>query len=168
MAETAVITVNDAIRKDNGWYELKDTQDRVFSTKKGEIGDVALGLKGQQANIEFTTKQNGEFVNRYIDSITAIQGGNGASTPLPSAQKPDGTADWDIVGLRKTRCALWAQYIGETIPIAAAWWSKNNQNASEADLLMFLGRVGAHMVVKAETDIYHRPPAVSGEDIPFG
>lgn len=82
MSETTTITIEKAVKKDNGWYEITDGYDRVFSTKKKAIGAEALALEGETAEIEFTTQEKGEYTNRYLESIKA-------SSDKPAAANSD-------------------------------------------------------------------------------
>jgi hypothetical protein len=76
------------------------------------------------------------------------------------ARDENGGVDWDEIGLRKTRCLLWAHYLGSET--AKAVIEATAEGKAEA-----CARVGARLVELAEFDIYHREPAVKDAAIPF-
>ena len=71
--QTATVTIEKAVKKENGWYEGTDGYDRTFSTKKPSIGGDLLALEGELVDIEFTVQEKGEFTNRYLESIKASE-----------------------------------------------------------------------------------------------
>ena len=105
MSETTTITIEKAVKKDNGWYEITDGYDRVFSTKKKAIGAEALALEGETAEIEFTVQEKGEYTNRYLESIKPssdkpVAAGNGDKPALGTGEYVKGqTANPDARGM---------------------------------------------------------------------
>lgn len=53
----------------NGWFSVIDGNDVEYTTKKKDLADKALSLAGQNAEIEFTLKENGQYTNRYLDKV---------------------------------------------------------------------------------------------------
>ena len=105
-------------------------------------------------------KQDGNFKNL----LRAAPAGPSA----PSSAAADGSADWDLIGLRKTRCALWAAYLTDALPAAFGYWvSVQTQEPGTLDITNFITRVGRDLIISAEIDIFHRDPAAADEDVPF-
>lgn len=67
----------------NGWFSILDGNDVEYQTKKQDLADRAKSLIGQNAEIEFTLKENGKYTNRYLDKVQPAaappSGGGGPS-----------------------------------------------------------------------------------------
>lgn len=122
-------------------YRVKSTAGVAFSTFDRALGDSAFGAVGRRASIKYkTTEKGNDLVSLVVDP---------ESEPVVAPVRdraPDGTADWDMIGLRKTRCALWAAVFAR----------------SDLDV----GAMRA-LVLAAEVDIFHRQPADDLADLPF-
>jgi hypothetical protein len=118
---------------------------------------IANNAVGQHATALYET---GQFGND-LKSLAVIEGQSIAvsqdfSAPTESPAAPNDGPDWDLIGLRKTRCALWAAYLGGAL---AAVVPTSDRAA-----------VGRQLVLAAEADIFHRDngPGEGPElDIPF-
>ena len=68
----------------NGWFSILDGNDVEYQTKKQDLADRAKSLIGQNAEIEFTLKENGKYTNRYLDKVQPAaappSGGGGPSS----------------------------------------------------------------------------------------
>lgn len=53
----------------NGWFSVIDGNDVEYTTKKQDLADRAKSLIGQNAEIEFSLKENGKYTNRYLDKV---------------------------------------------------------------------------------------------------
>jgi hypothetical protein len=88
MAETVTTTLVRAFDPVSGesakgpWTrcDFKDEQDRKFSTFKGDVASVATSLIGKPVELEFIAKENGEYTNRTLLKVSAVNG----ATPAPS------------------------------------------------------------------------------------
>lgn len=142
-------------------WKLKDQNGREYATFDGAVGNVAMGFAGKAATIVFTEKQKEKdgrtFTDYYLDSIEEAK----ADTPISNADVVTGNTDWDLIGLRKTRCALWVAFLQSGLPAQIAS-TPGDQPASDR-----IYAAGLVLVQKAETDIFNRPPAEDGDDIPF-
>lgn len=142
-------------------YKLKDQNGREYATFDAGLGNIALGFSGKAATILFTEKQKEKdgrtYTDYYLDSIEEAK----PDTPISNADVVTGNTDWDLIGLRKTRCALWVAFLQS--PLAA----KVTAEAATQPLADRLYGLGAQLVQKAETDIFTRQPAEDGDDIPF-
>lgn len=61
------VTLND-----RGWYEINaiiDGQEQKLATKLKKLGEQASALVDTTVHLEFTEKQNGEYLNRYLESV---------------------------------------------------------------------------------------------------
>jgi hypothetical protein len=90
MAETLTTTLVRAFDPVDGtsakgpWTrcDFKDENDLKFSTFKGDVASVATSLIGQPVEVEFESKQNGEYTNRTLLKVSAVEVAAGsASTP---------------------------------------------------------------------------------------
>lgn len=145
-------------------FKVFDSQGTEYATFDAGLGNLAVQYSGKPAAITFTEKQhekNGRvYTDRYLDSIEPAPEG----APIDS-RKPDGSADWDIIGLRKTRCALWGAYLGS--PLAARVAAKSLETGfADVNAIYNAGRT---LVEMAEFDIFQRDEPAAGEDpsIPF-
>ena len=163
MSETATILCEDISEKSgekNGrtWtkYSLKDGNGNWYGTF--EAGVISSDYKGKRLNIEF--EQDGKFKN--LLSASPVE-----ESPIASRTE-DGEADWDLIGLRKTRCHLWGAFLqGDAMQSLIAVILKDKPDAKGADIAHSLLAFGRNLVRGAETDIYHREPAQKDEDVPF-
>ena len=121
-------------------YRVKSTAGVSFSTFDGTLGSTAFGAVGKRARIKYTTNEKGNnLVSLVVDESSEV--------PVEPVRDltPDGGTDWDMIGLRKTRCALWSAAIGAGLDA---------------------GQCRA-IVLAAEVDIFHRQPADDTADLPF-
>ena len=164
MSETATVLVEKVDEKSgqtNGrdWtkYAIKDANGEWYSRLNDSI---PKDYEGKRVVIEY--EMNGKYKN--IVSVKPEQD-NGA---LPSSQTASGEADWDIIGLRKTRCHLWGAFLsGDACQSLIALSLKDKPDRKPSEVAAYLSSVGRKLVLSAEVDIYHRSPAQAEEDIPF-
>lgn len=143
-------------------WKLSDTAGKDYATFKPDIGNQAMQFgPGSVVQITFEEKQNGQYVNRTLFSIEAATAPQ-ETQPIANAT-PTGETDWDLIGLRKTRCALWAAYLAS--PLAASLW----QASANPDLANAIYNLGRKLVEYAEFDIFARATLNPGEDptVPF-
>ena len=121
-------------------YRVKSTAGVAFSTFDGTLGSTAFGAVGKRAQIKYkTTEKGNDLVSLVVDPSSEP-----AVAPVRD-RDAEGKADWDMIGLRKTRCALWVAAIGAGL--------------DRGDALA--------IVLAAEVDIFHRQPADDTADLPF-
>lgn len=119
-----------------------------FSTFDAKLGQAAFENVGRAVNISWQAKEKG-------NDLTGIEPAD-ASQPIPEpmrAHTPEGRPDWDVIGLHKTRCALWAAFLSGQLAASLA----------PEDRVP----IGRALVLAAEADIYHRDPADELADIQF-
>ena len=165
MSETATILVEDKSEKPgtsakgNAWtkHAIRDANGEWYSTFDGSV--IPSDIKGKRAVI--TYEVDGKFKNLLSLEVEK-------ESPLPSSQKPDGDADWDIIGLRKTRCHLWGAFMaGDAMQSLIAMQLRDKSDIKQSELVHNLLAAGRDLVRGAEIDIYHRDPAAAQEDVPF-
>lgn len=127
------------------------------------LGEQAKSLEGKRAVIRWQTNPKKPDLKDFLGATPA----NG-DQPLSaddrqaiSARTDTGEADWDLIGLRKTRCLLWAHFLDS--PMAAAIAA----GAGEKPAANRVADFGAQVVALAEHDIYWRDPAGPDEALPF-
>lgn len=163
MSQQATITVQKVEPKTSkagkAFWKVYDTLNRDFASFDPGVGNHAMGLVGQNALITFDEEQNGQYINRFLRSIEVAA----ADAPI-SSRTPDGAADWDVIGLRKTRCALWAAYLSS--PLAAHVAAAQPDGSDKAHAI---ATVGMRLVEQAEFDVYVReaPNPEADPSIPF-
>ncbi len=156
---TAVIdTVTSKEGATNGkaWrkYSVKTEDGTFYSTFDKAIAEKAHGLLGKRALITWKASgSEGQF--KDVVNVDEASGVAAASDVLPAARSAGGTPDWDEIGLRKTRCLLWAEFIGS--PLAASLEQDFDK----------IYRFGTALIEMAERDIYWRAPATESSDLPF-
>lgn len=138
-------------------WTVKDGNGAFYSTfDGGKLGPNPLDWAGKRAEIVWKASGNeGQF--KDLLSIKQIE-----ESPI-AAVAEDGTANWDLIGLRKTRCLLWAHYlgsVGQALPFASL-------AGLDGAALDGIYKAGVRLVRSAERDIYHREPASDTEDVPF-
>jgi len=164
---TAVIEkVTDKEGATNGraWRKFGILADDVwYGTFDAALGQQAKDLEGQRAVIRWQQNSKKPDLNDFLGA-TAANGDH----PVPAeareaiaARTDSGEADWDLIGLRKTRCLLWAHFIDSPMAAAIAAGSGDKPPAFRVH------DFGAQLVALAESDIYHRDPASADEAIPF-
>lgn len=166
MSETLVAVIESVTSKEgatNGkaWrkYTVK-TADAFFSTFDKVVAEAAHNLAGQRAEI-FWKPSGAE--GQFKDILAAkAAGAGGTAEGIPSEKTPDGDVDWSLIGLRKTRCLLWAHYIDS--PLAAAIAAQEHGDKPPAHRVY---DYGAALIALAERDIFWRAPATDDEDVPF-
>lgn len=162
MSAAATITVQKVETKPTqrgSVFKVFDQAGNEYATFDAGIGNIAMQFSGKTASITYTEKSKEKdgrvYTDRYLDSIEAAPEG----API-SSRTPEGGADWDIIGLRKTRCALWGAYISS--PLAASVYALSADTNETYN-------VGRQLVELAEFDTFTRDQPTSGEDpsIPF-
>ncbi len=167
MSETTVAVIEAVTSKEgatNGkpWRKFSvKTEDGFYSTFDKQVAEQAHALVGEKATIMWKPSGNeGQFRD-----IIAAKAAEDSTTPpdgIPSEPASKSDADWSEIGLRKTRCLLWAHYLSS--PLAASIAATANEQPASARVYNF----GAILIALAEADIYHRPPAEADEDgLPF-
>jgi hypothetical protein len=142
-------------------YALKAGGD-YYGTFLRSVIEPAMGGEGKTFEIDYEV--DGNFKN--LKAVRSLSG-EAAAQAAVSNTKPNGETDWDLIGLRKTRCALWAAYMHGDVPksvIAAQTWKETPKHAELADVVY---RAGVALIRLAERDIFHRDPATDDEDIAF-
>lgn len=163
MSETTVtvmvedFAVKEGAKDGKPWKKigLKDANGEYYSTFDAALGQRVIDLKGQRATITWKPSKNPAY--KDLTAIAPLE-----EPALPTSQAPDGGADWDTIGLRKTRCLLWANYLQS--PLAAQVAAEDHGAQPAADRVFNLG---AALVLMAESDIYHRAPATEDARLPF-
>jgi hypothetical protein len=165
---TITVTVNEIMQKEGSgakgpWtrYAIK-AGDEVYSTFQRQVIEPALGGEGKTFEIDYEV--DGKFKN--LKAVRPASGQAVAQAAVANV-KPNGETDWDLIGLRKTRCALWAAYLDGRVPasvISTQTWKETPLPSALADVVY---RAGVEVVRKAERDIFHRDPATADEDIDF-
>jgi hypothetical protein len=135
-------------------YGVKDGNGEWYSTFEQS---VVAGLKeGEKARIQYESKQvNG----RVVKNLLAAEPFEESSI---SSRTDEGDPDWDLIGLRKTRCALWADYLAGQLAASLYVKAAGTQGRDPIDYLV---TTGVRLVVAAERDIFNRDPGDDG--IPF-
>jgi hypothetical protein len=135
-------------------YAIKDANGDIYSTFKAESIAPVRDATGQKVDIEFTV--NGQYKNLVSAAIHS----NGSAVPETySAQKADGDTDWDIIGLRKTRCLLWAEYLGGSLASGIYHKVSEGGQGNPGDAVI---RAGITLVAAAEKDVFERAPGDPG------
>lgn len=167
MSEQTVATIEGVTSKEgatNGkpWrkYSVKTSDGTFYSTFDKALGEAAHGFVGQRAQIGWKASgSEGQY--RDIISVAAAPSEPGIdASAIPTERNEAGETNWDIIGLRKTRCLLWAEYLSS--PLAASITVPESVSLADA-----IGRFGETLVTRAERDIYWRPIAADDEGIPF-
>lgn len=164
---TAVIekvTSKEGAKNGKPWRKFGVCADDTwYSTFDSALGQRAHDLSGQR--VDLTWKPSGD--QGQFKDLLSIAPSNG-SHPIPvedrqviSNASPNGETDWDLIGLRKTRCLLWAEFLSSPL---ALWLG---QQDSEIPASNTVANFGAAIVAMAEADIYHRSPAGPDEALPF-
>lgn len=124
-------------------FSVVDTNGGTYATFDAALANLATSNTGKTAKVSF---ESGQFGNDLKGLIVTNDEPSGQFV-APPAKTPTGEADWDLIGLRKTRCALWAAFL-----------DGGGRDTNE----------GRKLVMAAEADIFNREPirAVDG-DIPF-
>lgn len=112
--------------------------------------------EGKRAHI---TSESKTVNGRIIRNLTSFQLIEESSI---AARTEDGEVDWDLIGLRKTRCALWGSYLAGQL--AAGLYVKASQveGRDPIDHVVLIGKI---LVAAAERDTFEREPGDDG--VPF-
>lgn len=166
MSETTTLVITDIPEPKTGtgkkgkWtrYAFKDGNDEFFSTFQKSVFDPAYELQGKKAKV--TYEVDGDFKN-IVAIEPAEQSQNGAS----GEDEPD----WDLIGLRKTRCVLWEAILPVGMQAGISAWTKAAQGEYDsAQLAGFVVRFGRTLRMIAEADIFLSDPVEDPDDwIPF-
>lgn len=168
MSETTVAVIEKVTSKEGAtnekpWrkFTIKTEDGTFYSTFNKEVAAGAHALEGQRAEIEWKTSGD---KGQFKDILAAKAAGAGPPTvdTIPTEKTPEGDADWSVIGLRKTRCVLWANFL--LSPLAAQIAAQQN---SEQPLDARVFAVGLALITMAEADIYQRPPATEADQVPF-
>lgn len=140
-------------------FSLKDANGEYYSTFDSAVIAPARDLVGKRAEIDYEV--SGKFKN--LSAVREI-----VDSPI-NGRAPDGSADWDVIGLRKTRCVLWEEIIGVAMQAGISAWTKAAQGEYDsAQLAGFVARFGKTLRIIAEADIYLSDPVEDPDDwIPF-
>lgn len=166
MSEQTVAVIEKVTAKEgatNGkpWKKFSvKTEDGFYSTFDKAVAEAAHGLSGQR--VELFWKPSGAE-GQFKDLLGVKLATDGGLQPgaIPSDTTPDGERDWSQIGLRKTRCLLWAHYLDS--PLAAHVAARDGEKPP-ADRVYDFGKT---LLALAERDIYWREPATDDTDIPF-
>jgi len=135
-------------------YAIKDGNDEWYSTFSKSVADQLV--EGEKARIKYETKiVSGRTVKNLLEVAQPEQ------LPIYSSTD-DGETDWDLIGLRKTRCALWSSFLESQL--AASLYLKATQTEGR-DPHDYVIITGIRYVVAAEKDIFERQAGDDG--IPF-
>jgi hypothetical protein len=155
---SATITVASIERKEGvaattgkPWtmYRVIAQEGGKYATFDSGLGQQAGAAVGRRANITYETTEKGD----NLKSLVIDESAPPVVQPVQSTAKPNGEVNWDLVGLHKTRCALWAAlFSGNTLA-----------GMPESQAIT----TGIGLVRGAEGDIFNRPAAGAEEDIPF-
>jgi|SRR5581483_11486901 len=126
-------------------YKIVAEGGHEYKTFDGALFNIGRDAVGHQAKVIYEQGQFG-YDLKHLEVVHGEEPVIGRYTPPPAAKTPDGETDWDLIGLRKTRCALWCAVL-----------ANNNLHVGDA----------RQLVLQAEVDIFHRPPAGEHDDIPF-
>ena len=138
-----------AIKSGDDWY----------STFTRSVIEPAYALEGKPAVIEYEV--DGNFKN--LKSVKAADG-EAATQAVIQNKTANGDTDWDLIGLRKTRCALWAAYLGGDAPKAVI---STVANATPQAINLAVYKAGVDLLTKVERDIFYRADQGDDADIPF-
>ena len=122
-------------------YEIH-TSGGTFGTFDAAAAEQARNAPGATVAVTYEENQYGRDLKTLMVDPSVPPA---AHVEPVRAQTQNGATDWDMIGLRKTRCALWVAAIGAGL------------NTAEAHAA----------VLAAEVDIFHRPPANATSDVPF-
>lgn len=164
MSETTTAVIEKVTSKEgatNGkpWLKFGAKVEGVwYSTFDAAIGAQAQALEGDRAEITWKASgSEGQF--RDLLGVKAVTGYQAAE--IPQARTDNGSPDWDEIGLRKTRCVLWGDFLGS--PLAALIANEPGEKPTANRVFDF----GQALIAFAEGDIYRRPIAKPDEDLPF-
>ncbi len=167
MSDTATIIVESIDEKHGDkdgrkWtkWSLKDANGNWYSTFDSAVIAPARELTGKRAEVDYEVK--GQFKN-----LSAVRAA--AEDSAISARSPDGSADWDLIGLRKTRCVLWEALLPIAMQAGISGFTKAmNGEYDSGQLGGFVARFGKALRQIAEADIFLEEPIGSADDwIPF-
>lgn len=161
VATVEAVTSKEGATNGKAWkkFTVKTEDGTTYSTFDAAIAQTAHGLIGKPADVTWKPSGNeGQFKDLIM--VAPAENPGPDASGIPSARDANGEADWDVIGLRKTRCLLWAEFLGS--PLAAA--IPAGESGGRADAIY---RVGTVLVELAERDIYWREPATKESDLPF-
>jgi hypothetical protein len=167
VSETLTVLVKE-VKKKSGEKNGKPWTVRMLIDGNDELVGSAFGdlLAGVEADRKYDVER--EKDGKYWNVVSIKPHEDEGPRPF-DAKTANDEPDWDKKGLHMTRCALWRGFFsGDGIPALMAWWTRENSDKGEAELLNFLRRVGVHLVTAAEFDTYNREPATEDDLLPFG
>ena len=162
-ATVMVEKVDEKAGETNGkaWtkFSLKDANGEFYSTFDRAVGVEAQRLIGQRAVIEYEV--NGKWKN--LAAVKPVE-----ESPI-SNRTESGEADWDLIGLRKTRCVLWEAMLPIAMQAGISGFTKAmNGEYDSGQLAGFVVRYGKSLRQIAEADIFLDGPVESPDDwVPF-
>jgi hypothetical protein len=166
MSETTTLVIAEIPEPKTGtgkkgkWtrYAFKDGNDEFFSTFQKSAFEPAYELKGQKAKV--TYEVDGDFKN-----IVSIEPAEQSQNGVGGEDEPD----WDLIGLRKTRCVLWEAVLPVAMQAGISAWTKAAQGEYDsAQLAGFVVRFGRTLRMIAEADIFLSKPVEDPDDwVPF-
>ena len=121
------------------------TSGGTFGTFDTALADQARAAVNRTVSVTYEENQYGKDL-KSVNVDSSVPAAAPYVEPVRSVT-PSGDTDWDMIGLRKTRCALWAALF-----------------SGAADITVEQARA---FVIAAEVDIFHRPPASASSDVPF-
>lgn len=166
MSDTATVLIESVDEKQGetdgrAWtkYTLKDGNGNFYSTFDRAVVQPVLEAVGKRVRIEYEVK--GKFKNLSKAELIQESSINGRT--------PEGDADWDVIGLRKTRCVLWESILPAAMQAGISGFTKAMQGEYDSGQLGgFVARFGKALRQIAEADIYLDEPVESPDDwIPF-
>jgi len=144
------VSMNNGVSKKTGKPYTKfeiATSGGTFGTFDTALAELARNSLKMTCAVTYEENQYGkDLKSLMVDPTAAVTQPH--IEPVRSVT-PDGDTDWDMIGLRKTRCALWVAVLS----------AKFTTPMSVGDL--------RELVIAAEVDIFHREPATTTSDIPF-
>lgn len=155
MSEQIVATIEAVTSKEgatNGkpWrkFSVKTADGTFYSTFDAALAEQANAFKGKKATVGWKPSgSEGQY--RDIVSVAAVaEAAPPAASGIPTERSETGEANWDIIGLRKTRCLLWAEYLSSPLAAKIAGTPESTVET--------IGQLGQELVERAERDIYLR------------
>jgi hypothetical protein len=140
------VTSKDGVSTKSGKPYTKftiDTSGGTFGTFDTALAQTARNAINMTCAVTYEETQYG----KDLKSLTADASIPAAAPHVEPVrhQQADGSADWDMIGLRKTRCALWVAAIHAGLDAGTA----------------------RQIVLEAEVDIFWRQPATESSAVPF-
>lgn len=168
----AGVETKTGVKNDRPWtlYKIAAAEGGRYSTFDAALGNLAQSNIGKTAEITFESTEKGTNLTTLSLITTPITSPPIANQPAaqPAQTWPESdtakydvggsSPNWELIGLRKTRCALWAAVL-----------SNASLNVAGAEALAAFAR---ELVIAAERDIFDRTGTTATangdlDDIPF-